>query len=1167
METTFARSGARAVALACCFFFVAQAAPRAQTRTDADPQDVTPVGAPLEAHALRVGAVEERDIAAGQVVAFEASVPAGHFFHASVRQIGVDVAVRLVSPAGEPLATIDSPTGTEGVESVSLVADVDGDYRFEVDLPEGSDPASGRVVVAADSLRPATDQDRAQVAAERAACKALSAWLEDTEEGYKTALSGYSEALVQFQKAGIRSSEADTLSNIAAIALVFGDSKKALATLQQEVAIRRAIDDEYGLAVALNNTGEVYKSSSRMREALEQFSAALPLAENVENGRLQATTLVKIAEVESFLGLKDSAATKVARAIPLLEASDDRAEEAQARTLAGQIANDLGLAAEARGHLQKAVLLWRGVGDRGGLASALLSLGSCYHAVDEKQQALDTLREALAVGQSADDPALVARILYTTATLYGSLGDRQTAKTLGEKAVADARAVGDRRTLAQTLHSLGWTTLFLSESRGDVQRSLGYLREALALRRSLGDLGGEARTLTNLGDAFERLGQRTTARQMLNQALAIDRKTGAKREQGHVLWLLGRGYAASGSLTRASHLFDDALAVSREVGDRGSEAMALYQRAKVRRRTGDLQASRADIEAALDVVETLRGRLGSSELRAYYLAEVFQYYEFYIDLLMQLHAKDPRAGFDAGALGAVERSRARGFVELLAQSGTTVTRGVDPVLLDRLHTVQRALGAKSDERLRVGDGSRGGADVAAINRDLESLGLEYETVLARIRASSPGFADLVAPRPLDLAGIQHQVLDEGTVLLEYSLGEKRGFLFVVSAGSLATYELPARARIEALARRVHTLVATRRPLGSRDLSLDADLDPTMRRDLLGQSSSRQLQVLLGALGRMVLGPARSALDGRRVVVVADGALQYIPFGALTLEDEAAKKGSQRKQAYRPLIADCEVLHAPSASAIAVLRSERRPRETSKTLAVVADPVFSRDDERFKAAKKDSAAGEGADLDLAARDTLGVGRSAIPRLKFTREEANAILALVASDERFAALDFVASREWALSHDPARYRMVHFATHGLLDAERPMLSGLVLSMYDEQGNPTQGFLRTSEVFNMELGADLVVLSACQTGLGKNIRGEGLVGLTRAFLYAGASRVVVSLWSVDDEATSHLMAQFYRATIKEGKTPAAALREAQLALLNDPKWAAPYFWAAFAIQGDWR
>ncbi|MCZ0900365.1 CHAT domain-containing protein, partial [Microcoleus sp. HI-ES] len=205
--------------------------------------------------------------------------------------------------------------------------------------------------------------------------------------------------------------------------------------------------------------------------------------------------------------------------------------------------------------------------------------------------------------------------------------------------------------------------------------------------------------------------------------------------------------------------------------------------------------------------------------------------------------------------------------------------------------------------------------------------------------------------------------------------------------------------------------------------------------------------------------------------------------------------------------------------------------------------------------------------------LGLSRSSranniqLSRLKFTRQEAQIIQALVPANSSTESLDFAASRAAATSQNLSQYKIIHFATHGLANSTNPELSGIILSLVDEKGNPLNGFLRLTDIFNLKLAADLVVLSACQTGLGQNIQGEGMVGLTRGFMYAGAQRVVVSLWNVDDEGTATLMSSFYQGMLQKGLTPAAALRAAQLEMLKQEEWRSPYYWAAFTLQGEWR
>jgi CHAT domain-containing protein len=274
-------------------------------------------------------------------------------------------------------------------------------------------------------------------------------------------------------------------------------------------------------------------------------------------------------------------------------------------------------------------------------------------------------------------------------------------------------------------------------------------------------------------------------------------------------------------------------------------------------------------------------------------------------------------------------------------------------------------------------------------------------------------------------------------------------------------------------------------------------------------------------------------------------------------------------ANRPIILDHELINLQSASAFAVQRQNLANRTPApKSVAVIADPVFSMNDARFRSgdliAENTSQSSTRIIEHLPASAT---GQLTIPRLPFTRSEADQILAVAPRESSMKALDFRANRSIATSDELSKYRYVHFATHGYLDTTRAGLSAIVLSLVDEQGKPQDGFLRTHDIYNLKLPAELVVLSACETGLGKAVTGEGLEGLTRGFMYAGARRVIVSLWNVNDKATAALMQRLYIGMLRNNKTPAAALRAAQIELLRTQQWQSPYYWAAFVMQGEWN
>ena len=555
------------------------------------------------------------------------------------------------------------------------------------------------------------------------------------------------------------------------------------------------------------------------------------------------------------------------------------------------------------------------------------------------------------------------------------------------------------------------------------------------------------------------------------------------------------------------------------------------------------------------------------------------YYDFYIDLLMRLHHREPKQGYDALALQASERARARTLLEMLIEGRADIRQGVDLALLERERSLQRLLDDKAERQTRLLSGKHTQQQAEELKKEIEQLLTQYQEVQSQIRAGSPRYAALTQPQPLTLKQIQRDVLDSDTLLLEYALGDERSYLWAITSDSIASFVLPKREEVQKAAQRVYDLLTAR---NRREQGLSA-----AQREARVKQAEADYNQAAAELSRMILGPVARQMGKKRLLVVADGALNYVPFAALPAP------AAQDRQ--RLLIADHEIISLPSASSLAVLRKELAGRKPApKAAAVLADPVFDADDARVQSSIKaqakngatekhqvnkaegpsDGASKEVSDAALT-RSANEVGltdRGELPRLPFSRQEAEAIYALtrqagVDQDGARVALGFEASRETASSPDLGQYRIVHFATHGLLNNEHPELSGIVLSLVDRQGKPQNGFFRLYDVYNMNLTAELVVLSACQTALGKQVRGEGLIGLTRGFMYAGTARVVASLWRVEDEATAEMMKKFYEGMIKEGQRPAAALRSAQVWMQRQKRWRAPYYWAGFILQGEWK
>ena len=460
-----------------------------------------------------------------------------------------------------------------------------------------------------------------------------------------------------------------------------------------------------------------------------------------------------------------------------------------------------------------------------------------------------------------------------------------------------------------------------------------------------------------------------------------------------------------------------------------------------------------------------------------------------------------------------------------------IRQGVDATLLEREQSLHGSINAEAQRLAQLESSPNNGKMIAQSRKRLDDLISRYEDAQTSIRAASPHYASLTQPQPLTLETIRQQVLDDDTLLLEFSLGQEHSYGWAAGTTSLRGFELPSGGEIEKLARDLYHALLARDRHPSETLA--------QRRIRLARMDS-EFEKLAASLSGILFGPAAKDISGkRRLLIVCGGALQYVPFGALP--DPLARV---------PLIANHEIVNLPSASVLAVLRRELAQRsKPASTLAILADPVYDSADPRVALGK------------------VNVDPPEFSRLRFSRQEANEIAALAPRTKSLIALDFDANRALVESGRLAGYGWVHFATHAVIDSDHPELSGIVLSLADRRGRAENGFLRMLDIYNLKLNADLVTLSACRTALGKDIAGEGLVGLTRGFLYAGASRVVATLWSVEDKATAELMRRFYSGIFKDKLSPASALRAAQLAMWHDKQWRSPYYWGAFTLQGEWR
>ncbi|BAZ08242.1 TPR domain protein [Calothrix sp. NIES-4071] len=850
---------------------------------------------------------------------------------------------------------------------------------------------------------------------------------------------------------------------------------------------------------------------------------------------------------------------KYFEALLLFRQVGDKVSEATTLNDIGMAYNNLGDYEQALNYYEQALTLRR-LYDKKNEAVTLDEIGTVHNSLGKKQEALNYFNQSLELSQKWRDEKLQAITVNNIGVIYDDLGDYEQALKYYEQSLDLNRKLDNKATESTNLSNIGlvYHNLGYYEQSDNKQQATDYYNQAInhyeqSLKLTpVNDKAGRAITYSNIGAVYSDLDksdldkkQQDHKQQALDyhkQALPLSQEAGNKAVIATIFNNLGKAHNDLGNYQQALESYNQSLKLSQDIGNKKGETRTLFNLALLERSKNNLTTALTYIEGAIKIIEDLRKNISSQDLRTSYFAMVQEYYKLKTDVLMQLHKKDPSLGYNAKALNNNERSRARVLIELLAEANVKIRKGINPQLLEQESSLLQRITAKETQLINFQ--SQPKQDSIKTQKELENLLDQYRELQTKIRTKTPEYANILYPKPLELKQIQQQ-LDNDTVLLQYSLDKDRSYLWAVTPDSLHTYELPGQKQIEDAAEKFLKVVKS-------GYTPHSKANP----DVINQPAYQ--------LSQMILVPVANKLGKKRLVIVADGVLQSTPFAALA--DPTLKSTST----YQPLMVNHEIVNLPSITAIATHRQQMKSRQLAPhTLAVLADPVFEADDKRLTGVEPPLSPEMKLNRYSLQRALKNLKRNGMTRLKATGDEAEAILNFVSPKETIRAFGFDANYNFVSSPELKKYRFLLFATHGIVDTKNPELSGIVLSQFDSKGKLVErGYLHLSDIFNLDLGAELVVLSACETGLGKNVKGEGLIGLTRGLMYAGAKRAVVSLWQVDDKGTSILMPKFYEAVLR-GKSPTVALREVQKQLWQgeEKEWQNPYYWAAFTLQGDWR
>lgn len=936
--------------------------------------------------------------------------------------------------------------------------------------------------------------------------------------------------------------------------------------------IERAVaGDALAQAEDLRNKGakaNAVLAGSDYREAITQYQKAKDSC-GVRN------SLNGLAHLQ--IATQQYAAARTSTEQGIAERCDDPASKAQSLRTFQSAVSRLGDLEAKISSGEEALAIYRQTGDLGYQGLVLGNLSGAYAQEGATGEALQAAQEALDLARASGDQDGIVYDEETLGAIHLQRGEYQLALQEFDRTLDDLKD-----------HPYAMVESMAATNVGSANSALGDSEDALTAFRRAEDIGNKSGDSSVLADALNDEGsyhlsrrEFSQARALFERALAISIDKQFKRKQATSLQGLGaaeigEGHFESGlpklleALALARSLHDDFTELesdlslgdyylSRKEFDKAREAdgqsrelaeqsyttpqlvMAWASLARVEQASNNLDRAQTDSTNALAIIEDQRTQVNEPDLRSTFFQSTRSYYDLNIQILMALEAKSQDESYARRALEVAENARARALTDLLAERAINVTGAVPQDLLRQRNDAQDALHSAAYRLSRLPvtatKGERNAAE-ASIQESKQKL----DQAEGAIRAADRRYADLTRPPPLTLSEIQKHLLDSNTVLLEYWLSEKESYLWEVTPESIHSYHLPPAGQLDADASRLRFLLASWPELPA---GISLQLKP-------GYDAKRAAQIirLSSRLGKVLLGPVSRNLGNRNVVVVADGSLRGIPFGLLTLDSSATL---QQRNA---------VTYLPSAGTLRWLRPEHGESTARVSVAVFADPVFEASDPRLTAHAGDPTSN--TDVTRALRDA---NTQSLSRLVWSRREAQSITSNLPPDKRWLALDFDANRESVLKASWQPYGVVHFATHSLIDFKNPQLSGVVLSLYDKQGQPVDGFLRVTDIYNLSLPVQLVVLSTCDSAADSAALGDDVYSLTNAFFYAGTPRILASLWSVDDRAAAAFMAYFYRALLARHLPPSEALRYARTAMVLDSGWRAPYYWSGFVLEGDWR
>ena len=963
-------------------------------------------------------------------------------------------------------------------------------------------------------------------------------------ESYRRSVRLFLEAAQEWSQIGEFANSSDCLRRAARMFFLLGDIKNSKLQYFKAVEIDEKIQNSAGKAKSEGMLSLIFLDEGNNNQSEKYYKKALESSKNTND--FAALSIAHLSEAEYGYYHLDGETT-----VKLYEETLKLGEQSDDGELLAQILLNLSYAyckdgnpvrglQTARRSLEK----WKEIGDVRGQAISYTAIGLADKMLDHEQTALTAYNTAESLFPGDIDLIEHARLLSGFSSIYSNYNDIDLAKNFLQRSYdlfQKAEYPMGQLAVLPFLIKFNYLTdnpEIAEKYRGEVELLSKKLKNEIFSAYTFEVSGNEKLLNGSTGEALEDY----------SQALKIFQKYKNKKGIALLYQRLGEAFAKRGDTLKAIDNLNSALQINRTIKDKFAEAETLYHLAKVNAALGDDKSSLKSIENSILLTENLNSDILNTKLKITYFSSAFDRYEIYINRLMRSQREQPAEEFAVRALQASEKSRARSLVENLQLADAAVIKDASPEITGKEKEIRALLNAKTDilTDLLSADGEKD--KIAKSDNEIRDLQNQLEIINATLKQQSPIYSAIRNPAPFDVGEFQRDILEDNSLLLEFSFGKDESYLWLVGKNDFNSYILPPREEIETKVEKLRELIA------SREMKPDEAIEDYQKRI---SDTESNYQTEAKELSNQLFGQIGDKLSRKRLIIVPDGKLHYFPVAALPLPNSIDDT---------PILLTNETIYEPSAATLALLmRNGQKPSAATKNLLVFSDPIFSNQDARVSGVNSETQNETGAIQTDKFR--FAESLTSLVRLNASKDESDSIIEIVGASESTALSGAAATREKALDASIGDYKIIHFATHGLIKEDRPELSGIVLSQVDGGGQPVNGVVRLQDIYAMNLSADAVVLSACDTGIGKEVKGEGLMSLNNAFLQTGAKTVVSTLWKVDDYAARELMKNFYSELASGKVSTSEALRRAQIKLRQNPQYQSPFYWAAFTIEGDYQ